>query len=145
MKQFFRNLILGDWLLKLFSLMLALLTWIAVSDSLRKKAVEVPGKPDLAEKHYFDLPVRIVSGSADVHDYKLKPSEVNVKLQGDKNTMLAVERRMIHVQVDLTNLTITNGTRRPVEVIPPAGTMAVEIQPGEIEVIPPAPAPPAGQ
>jgi YbbR domain-containing protein len=137
MKQYFRNLIFGDWLLKLFSLMLALLTWLAVSDSLRKKAVEVPGKPDVTEKSYFDLPVRIVSGSADVHEYKLKPSEVNVKLQGDKDAMLAIERRMIHVQVDLTGAPVTNGARRLVEVIPPAGTMVVEIQPAEVEVIPP--------
>ena len=145
MKQYFRNLIFGDWLLKLFSLMLALLTWLAVSDSLRKKAVEVPGRPDIAEKSYFDLPVRIVSGTGDMHEYKLKPSEVNVKLQGDKNIMQAIERRMIRVQVDLTGIAVTNETRRPVEVIPPAGTMAIEVQPVEVEVIPPPTAQPANE
>ncbi|MEY4387349.1 MAG: hypothetical protein RLY20_2632, partial [Verrucomicrobiota bacterium] len=61
MKQFIRNLLFGDWLLKFFSLMLALLTWLAISDSLRKKAVDVPGKPDIAERSFFDVPVVAIS------------------------------------------------------------------------------------
>lgn len=137
MKQFVRNLLFGDWLLKLFSLMLALLTWFAVSDSLRKKAVEVYGKPDVSERPFFDVPVQPMSGNSDVHEFKLKPSEVNVTLQGEKDVLQKVESRMIRIHIDLTDATVTNRTRWRVDVVPPTGTTTVRVDPEEVEVIPP--------
>ncbi|MEY4387430.1 MAG: hypothetical protein RLY20_2713, partial [Verrucomicrobiota bacterium] len=79
-----------------------------------------------------------ISSSSDVHEFKLKPSEVNVTLQGEKTAMQTIERRMIHVQVDLSSAVLTNGTKFRVDVIPPTGITAVQVQPIEVEVIPPS-------
>ncbi len=143
MRQFIRNLLFGDWLLKLFSLALATLTWLAVSFSQRQKPVDVLGRPDLSSNKFRDVPVFVVSGSADVHDLKVSPSEVDlVTLQGEKTIMHNLERKHIHIQVDLTGITITNGMKRRVDVITPPGVTCVGVEPEEVEIIvPPEPVP----
>lgn len=143
MREFLRNLVFGDWLLKFFSIALAILTWLAVSFSLQQKPVAVPGKPDLAEQPYYDVPVTVVSGNADVHDFKIKPSEVDVvTVQGDKTIVDKLERRHIRVQVDLTGVAPTNGLRKRIDVITPPGVTCMRVLPEEVEIIfPPAPEP----
>ena len=141
MREFLRKLIFGDWLLKIFSIALAVLTWLAVSFSLRQKPVDVAGKPDLSEQPYYDMPITVVSASTNVHDFKVKPSEVDVvTVQGDKAIIQKLERRHIRVQVDLTDATLTNGLKKRVDVIMPAGVTRVRVLPEEVEIIlPPAP------
>ncbi len=138
MRQFLRNLIFGDWLLKLFSLLLAVLTWLAVSDSLRQKPVETPDKSNLWETSYTDLPIVPVSGNGNVHDFKVKPSEVNLlTLQGKQATIQGIERRHIRVIVDLTDAALTNGLKRRLSVIAPPGAACIHVEPEEVEIIPP--------
>jgi YbbR domain-containing protein len=141
MREFLRNLVFGDWLLKIFSLALAILTWLAVSFSLQQKPGAVPGKPDLSEQPYYDVPITVVSGSADVHDFKTRPSEVDVvTVQGEKTVIQKIERRFIRLQVDLTGATLTNGLKRRVEVITPPGVTCMRVLPEEVEIVlPPVP------
>lgn len=141
MRQFLRNLVFGDWLLKIFSLALAVLTWLAVSFSLQQKPGAVPGQPDLSEQPYYDVPITVVSGTGDVHDLKTKPSEVDVvTVQGEKSIIQKFERRYIRLQVDLTGATLTNGLKRRVEVITPPGVTCMRVLPEQVEIIlPPEP------
>ena len=140
MRQFIRTLIFGDWLLKIFSFTLATLTWLAVSFSQRQKPVDVHGRPDLSGNKFRDVPVLVVSGSADVHELKVSPSEVDlVTLQGERTIMDNLERKHIHIQIDLTGITITNGMKRRVDVITPPGVTCMSVDPEEVEIIlPPA-------
>jgi YbbR domain-containing protein len=132
-------LFIRDWPLKLFSLALATLTWLAVSISGRENTVKVPGMPNLAERTYYDLPVLVVATAADVHDFRVKPSEVDVTVQGEKAVLDNLQGRQIRVLVDLTTLVQTNGMKRRIEVITPPGVTHVRIEPDEVEIIPPAP------
>lgn len=136
MRQFLRNLIFGDWLLKVFSIALAVLTWLAVSFSLRQKPVEVHGNPNLSEQPYYDVPITIVSGNSDVQGFKTKPSEVDVvTVQGEKDVINKLERRHIRLQVDVTGETLTNGLRRRIDVVTPPGVTCMRVLPGEVEII----------
>lgn len=141
MRRFLHILIFGDWLLKLFSISLAILTWLAVSIPLRQKPVEVPGKPDLSERPFFDVPVVLVSSDSDVRAFKVRPSEVNVTVRGASNLLENLKRENIRVQVDLTSAESVPGLRRRLDVITPQGVAAMTIEPEQVEIIPPAPAP----
>lgn len=140
MRRFLRTLLFGDWLLKFFSLALAILTWVAVTFAHRQKPVDVPGMPDRSEQSYTDVPIRIVSGSDDVHELRTKPSEVDlVTVQGDKTIIQKLERQHIRIQVDLTKVNITNGMKQRINVITPAGVSSVAVRPEEVEIILPLP------
>ena len=142
MRQFARNLIFGDWLLKAFSLALAILTWLAVSISHRQKPVVVPGNQDISERPFFDVPVAVVSSDGDVHGFKVKPSEVNLTVRGASNLLENLERRHVRVQVDLTATDITPGMKRRLDVIAPVGVASMVVEPAEVEIIlPPVPEP----
>ena len=140
MRQFLRNLVFGDWLLKIFSLALAVLTWLAVSFSLQQKPVAVAGKPDLSERPFFDVPVTIVSSDSDVRGLKVKPSEVNLIVRGASNLLDNLTREHVRVQVDLTATEIVPGLKRRLGAITPAGVAPMVIEPEQVEIIPP-PAP----
>jgi len=140
MIRFLRKLFFGDWMLKLFSLTLAILTWLAVSFSIRQKVVEVPGTPTVSERTYYDLPVVILSDAGATKGFKARPSEVDVTVQGTETTLENLPRKDIRVLVTLPNLTTTNTQMVPVQIITPAGVTHVRIEATNIvEVIPPPP------
>jgi len=144
MIRFLHNFFFRDWLLKVFSLALAVLTWLAVSFSLRQKVVEVPGVPAISERTYYDLPVVILSASGVPSGYKAKPSELNVTVQGNEAVLENLPGKNIRVLVDMSHSTLTNVRTRPVEVITPAGVTHVRIEPTNlVEIIPPPPPKPA--
>jgi hypothetical protein len=140
MIQFLHNLLIRDWLLKLFSLTLAVLTWLAVSFSLRHEVVEVPGKPDVSEKPFYDVPVVVISAAGDARGFLTAPAEVDVVLQGDKQLLEGLEKRQVHLVVELNGTQSASGLKRRVEVITPPGISHTRITPAEVEIIPrPAP------
>lgn len=136
MRQFLRNLIFGDWLLKFFSLALAVLTWLAVWIPRSHGPVTVPGRPGLMERSFSDVPVTVVSSSANVHDLKVKPSELDIlTVQGEKIVLEKLERRHLRVQIDITGAVPTNGLKRRIDVIAPAGVTFIRVQPEEAELV----------
>jgi len=139
MIRFLRNLFFHDWPLKLFSLTLAILTWLAVSISQRQKAVPVPGTLNLAEKPFFDLPISFVSRNADVSGYKADPNELDVTFQGSKDLLDRLDRADVHILVDLSDTVLRTPQRLPVEIIAPAGITYVRVRPDNlVKVTPPA-------
>ena len=138
MIRFLHNLFLHDWPLKLFSLALAVLTWLAVSFSLRQHVEPVPGVQSLSEKTCYDVPVSIVSRNADVSRFKAEPQEVDVTFQGSEAALKEMSRASVRVIVDLTGTILNSPQELPVEVIAPAGITHVGIKPANlVRIIPP--------
>ena len=81
MISFLRNLVLKDFWLKLFSLMLAVLLWLAVKVASRKDT----GIDQRVSSKM--LPVAILALAEDVHNFRVSPSEVEVTLQGNPKTL----------------------------------------------------------
>jgi YbbR domain-containing protein len=140
-----KNLFVRDWPLKVFSLALATLTWLAVSFTLKQGVAPVPGRPSVSERTYYELPVLIVSRSGNVAGYQATPKKLDVTVQGDEAVLKSLSGRNVKVIVDLSETTLKSTTKLPVEIVTPAGVTQVKIEPaGLVEVTPPpSPEPPA--
>jgi len=140
MMQFFKDLFLRDWLLKLFSLTLAVLTWLAVSFSLQRSVVSVPGAKNTSERTYYELPVTILSRSGLVPGIEVSPKELDITVRGDEEVLKSLSGKSIKVIVDLSDMATNAVQRLPVEVITPPGITQVKIDPDNfVEVIRPTP------
>ncbi len=127
MIPFLHRLILEDFRLKLFSLVLALLMWFTVNTALAPP-----------EQREMDLPVATMVDAKLVTEssqFRVNPRTVKVKLQGDPRTLKNLKRQDIRVRVDVTALQSMHDFRCPVEVAPPAGVSFVRVEPEEVEVI----------
>jgi hypothetical protein len=136
MIQFLRHLIIDDFLLKLFSLVLALLFWITVSFAIRQK--EVLPIPPLAStdevRTFVNMSLVVLSSAADVRNFKVSPNQVEVTVQGAARALQNLQSKDIRAIVDLTGFEPTHPRKR-VEVSIPAGVTFVGVRPEEVQVI----------
>lgn len=130
-------LFIRDWPLKFFSLALAVLTWLAVSFSIRKEVVSVAGPVSTSERTFYDLRVVVMSTAADVHDYTVQPAEVDVTVQGDEAVLSHLQRDQIHPMVDLTDIASADNLRKRIQVFAPPGVTFTKVAPEEVDVVVP--------
>jgi YbbR domain-containing protein len=127
-----------DWLTKdigwkIFSVILALVIWLTVH-----KIYEEPGAATARarENTYGDLPVLVVSESADVHDFRVLPATVSVTVSGPPEAMSTLQANEIRATVDLTT---GKELRRKVEISTPPNVTLVSVEPPRVGVIAPPP------
>jgi YbbR domain-containing protein len=139
MIKFLRHLFLDDVLLKLFSLALALLFWITVSFAIQQKeGLPTPALPATTEaRKFFNIPVVVVSSAWDVHNFKVSPDQVEVKVQGDVPIIENLQSKDLRALVDLTDLATNRNLTRAVEISAPAGVTLLRVFPQEVQVTPP--------
>jgi YbbR domain-containing protein len=118
---------------KIFSVFLALVIWLTVH-----KIYEEPGAATsrARENSYDDLPVLVVSGSADVHDFRVVPATVSVTVSGSPEAMSTLQANEIRATVDLTT---GKELRRKVEISTPPNVTLVSVEPSHVGVIAPPP------
>jgi YbbR domain-containing protein len=129
MISFLRNLVLKDFWLKLFSLVLAFLLWLTVSFARRKDS----GIDQRVSSKM--LPVAILALAEDVHNFRVSPSEVEVTLQGNPKTLNNLQTNDIRAIVDLTGVGAARDLRKRIEVSVPAGVTPLSVIPEEVQVI----------
>ena len=131
-----------DWLTKdlswiIVSLLLAVAIWLTVY-KIREES-EAPVTRGV-ENTYGNLPVHLLSASADVHNYRVVPDTVIVTVSGPPKAMAVLQADQIHAVANLTDIESSHDSRRPVEVSVPTGMTLVRVEPSEVGVIvPPAP------
>jgi len=141
MIPFLRNLILEDFWLKLFSLVLAVLTWFTVSSMANQKeglagmALPLAPVPSQMSLTVSNLPVTILSSAQDVRNFHVDPSGVAVTVQGDADTLKTLQSRDIRVLVDLTGIGANHPLRKRLEVSTPVGITYVGVNPQDVQVI----------
>lgn len=123
-----RGLIFGDFWLKLFSLVLAVLIWLTVTFASQKDA-------QTEDRVLSHLPVAVVSAAEDVRHFRVSPSEVQVRVRGDAKILQNVQSKDIRAIVDLTGVTTARELRKRVEVSAPAGVACLRVVPEEVQVI----------
>ncbi len=129
-----RELIFHDFLLKLFSLALAVLIWFTITE-VQKEASPLPRLTLNSEVRTFsNLPVVVMSAAQDVRSFKVYPSEVEVTVQGDAKILKTLTSKDIRVIVDLTGVEGSGGLRKRIEVSTPSGVTHVRVEPQEVEV-----------
>jgi len=138
MIPFLRKLILQDVWLKLFSFVLAVLTWITINSMAdQKEGIATPILPPAPSEQLVlpNLPVVILSSAQDVRSFRVNPKEVEVTVQGDPKIVKALQAKDIRVLVDLTGIGAAHDLRKRIEVSSPAGITHVKVDPGEVQVI----------
>jgi hypothetical protein len=127
--QFLRDLFLKDAMLKLFSLILAILTWLALSYVHRESALA--SAASLYSRHvtFSNVEVVVLSSASDVHDFRVEPKTVEVTVGVDVKALQALQSKDVRALVDL---------RKQIEVSTPVGVRYVKVTPREVRVLSPA-------
>lgn len=129
-----RELVLHDFVLKLFSLALAVLIWFTVTE-IQKEASPLPHLTMNSDiKTFSNLPVVVMSAAQDVRNFKVNPSAVEVTVQGDAKILKDLSSKDIRVIVDLTGVEGTGGLRKRIEVSTPSGITHKRVEPEEVEI-----------
>jgi YbbR domain-containing protein len=116
---------------KLFSVFLAVVIWLTVH-KIREEPEASAASGD--ENTYGDLPVLVVSATADVHDVRIVPNRVDVKVSGPPDIMATLQANRIHAFVNLTGIDSAHDLQRGVEVSLPRGVTLVSIDPPQLTV-----------
>ena len=137
MIKFLRHVVVDDFLLKLFSLALALLFWLTVSFAIRQREGSArPSTPLATEvRTFFNLPVVVMSSAADARLFKVSPGQVEITGQGESRMLQKLQGKDIRVMVDVTGIEGTPSLRKRIEVFTPAGVTHVVVMPEEVQVI----------
>jgi YbbR-like protein len=139
MIAFLRDLVFRDFWLKLFSLGLAILIWVTVSLAIWKE-VSPPSilSPTAEERPFYHVPVLVMSSAADVHDFRVSPSEVDVTVKGETEIVRKLEANEIRAWVDLTGIESAGNLRKRIDISTPPGVSLERVSPEEVQVLVPA-------
>lgn len=129
-----RDWITKDFGWKLFSLVIAVLFWIAIRRNIGDTPSPAMPFSTVDTIVLTNLPVSAMSGSADVRNAQIAPDVVAVQLSGPAEIMAALEANRVHASVNLTGIDAASGLPLPVEVSAPLGVMVDRIDPPKISV-----------
>jgi YbbR domain-containing protein len=138
MIPFLRNLIVQDFWLKLFSFVLAVLTWFTVNSMANQKEGMPVGSLSLLppeQRVLSHLPVLILSSAEDVRSVRVNPKEVEVAVQGAPGVIKGLQNKDVRVSVDLTGIQAAQDLRKRIDVATPPGVSYVRVEPQEVQVI----------
>jgi hypothetical protein len=127
MIRFLRHLFLDDFVLKLFSLGLAVVVWLIVTFASQKEAGMTP-------RIFYNLPVIVLSSAQDVRNFKLSPGEVIVTVQGDAKAVQNLQSKDVRAMVDLTGVAPARDLHKRIEVSVPPGITCMRVAPEEVQV-----------
>jgi YbbR domain-containing protein len=140
MIKLLRHIFIEDFLLKLFSLVLALLFWLTISFAIHQKEVGPLSLPNsTTELHTFSsLPLVVLSSAAEARNFQINPSTVEVTVRGNPQLLATLQSKDIRAIVDVTGIK-TPGAPKRVEISVPAGVTYVRVLPAEVQVTVPPP------
>jgi YbbR domain-containing protein len=134
MIQFVRELIFKDLLLKLLSLLLAILTWITLS-SIQRGSNPVGGVGLYPRKTLSNVEVVVLSSASDVHNYRVEPKTVEVTVEGDAKALQLLSSKDVRALVDLTDIEAGTNVWRRIEISTPPEVKHMKVTPREVRVL----------
>ncbi len=132
-----------DWITKdlgwkLFSLFLAVAIWLTVHKIYEEpKAATGPAAGNTVT--FGNLPVRVVSATADVRYFRVAPLTVKVTVSGSAEDLARLQADQVHAVVNLTDIGPERDLHLPVDVSAPPGVTLVSVDPTKVGVIVPPP------
>jgi YbbR domain-containing protein len=132
-----RDLLTEDFGWKLFSVALAIAIWLIVQ-TIRNEPVTGANPPGaIMTRTFNDLPVLVVSAAADVREFKVKPSAVQVTVSGRPDVVGVLAEKEIHATVDLTGIESTQSLTKRIDVSAPMEVTLLRVFPADAEVVVP--------
>jgi YbbR domain-containing protein len=138
MIAFLRDLFFKDTALKIFSLVLAIMTWLVLSSFQRGLTTSSNAGLYYGKLSFFNVEVVVLSSASDVHDYRVEPKTVEVIVEGDAKVIQKLESKDVRAMVDLTGFQGGADVRKRIEVSTPAGVSHVRVNPSEVRVVYPS-------
>ncbi len=129
-----RQFIERNFWLKVFALILALLTWITVRFAISRQLTFGSAPITAVTRVFPKSQVRILSG-ADLSDrLRLVPNEVAVTLSGDATILEKLTGKEVTPFVNVSKGFFSAGGIGKVEIFAPAGVSILKIEPAEVMV-----------
>ena len=125
-----RHLILHNFWLKLFSVALATVIWMAIHYSIHSE----PNMNQLLTPDYVRVPVSVKTAPGDKRVFRVTPGEVVVFAVGKDAVVLQAARKDIRVNLSLSNFNARESTAEELKAVAPPGVSVLEIIPSTVEV-----------
>jgi hypothetical protein len=126
-----RNFILHNFWLKLFSIALATVIWLAIHYSIH----DVLNVNKSLTPEYIRVPVSVKTIPGDKRVFRITPDEVVVTAVGKDAVLFQVTQKDIRVNLDLTGFTAKEATSQKLKADAPADIIVLEILPSTVEVL----------
>jgi hypothetical protein len=125
-----RSVILHNFWLKAFSVVLATVIWFFIHDGIRHDAAARLQTLDHAlPQGYIRVPVTIQTEPGDKRVFRWEPTEVIVIAQGEEAVLRRAARRDIKVYLNLINFHSTQAVTEQLQVQAPADINVIDISP----------------
>jgi len=125
-----RDVILHNFWLKLFSVALATVIWLAIHYSIHNE----PLKNQLLTDDYIRVPVTVQTAPGDKRSFRVTPKEVVVHAVGRDATSLHASSKDIRVNLNLTGFAGNESRMETLKAVAPLGINVLEIMPAVVEV-----------
>ena len=123
---------------KLISLFLAVAIWLTVH-KIYEEPSAASGLAGGNTVTFGNLPVLVVSATADVRDFRAARLTVKVTVSGSAEDIAKLQADQVHAVVNLTDIGPERDLHLPVEVSAPPGVTLVSVDPPKVGVIIPPP------
>jgi hypothetical protein len=128
-----RDWFINDIYWKGFSILMAVGIWLTVHKFSEEGAAAPTGLLSI-QATYTNVPVSVVSGTADVHDAQIEPNAVTVAMSGSRDVMASLDADRIHAFVNLSGIGEAHKTLWNVEVAAPPGATVLRINPAVVTI-----------
>ena len=131
-----RGAITNDFWLKMLSLALAVLTWLAVSKLFLEKG-EISPFAQVDEQRFVNIPIMVKLHAEDAREVTVRPTAVQVWVRGDRKLLDNLTAKAVEAEIDLTGIESARLLQKKIEVRLPSGLVCTRVIPDEVEVIVP--------
>lgn len=128
-----RDLILNNFWWKVFSLVLATLIWYVINFSLQTETNASPTPLGNRAEKDLRCPVTVVTSAANRRDFTIHPTEVRVKVRGDRAALEKLSPEDVQVYVKLTDLEDPVGSFL-LDVTAPRNVLIQQVSPAHVYV-----------
>jgi hypothetical protein len=123
-----RDLILHNFWLKLFSVALATVMWLAIYNSIHTE------QNQLLTADYIRVPVSVQTPPGDARVFRVVPDEVVVVVLAKNAALLQASRKSVRVLLDLSHFNSRESTTEELRTEAPPGISVLETIPSTVEV-----------
>jgi len=132
----FRDLILSNFWLKVFSLVLAVMVWLAIHSNIQTGSLASQNPFRVPDNGEFARPIVLMTAPNDQQGYVVNPLSFNIKVNGDPEVLKKLNPEDIQVYVRLTDVPNAIGAF-PVEVTKlPRNVTLQQVWPSHVHVEP---------
>lgn len=128
-----RDYILKNFWLKLFSLALATVIWLTINAIIHEAKIEAP-MDETAQQKFTHVPITVMMNAADARSFRVVPGEVTVSVSGKFLTLQKVTDKDIQAFVNLTDTRDTEGAAKKIQIVAPDGVSLVRVDPAMVRI-----------